>query len=852
MSYLDSDWISKIQRPSRYIGEELHSIRKDLLGTEVSMVMAFPDVYEVGMSHVGLKILYHILNREPWLAAERVFCPWIDLEDKLRQTGEKLISLESGRPLKDFDIVGFSLQHELCFTNVLTMLELGGIPLFRSQRRRSDPLVIAGGPTCFNPEPVADFFDLFLVGDGEEAALEICRVIRENKHLKENDRGHLLRILSSIQGVYVPGFFDVDYDDEGRVTAIQPLVDGYSSVRKAVVPDLDLFPFPASQVIPFTQLVHDRLSIEIARGCTRGCRFCQAGMIYRPVRERSMESILKSAAKAIERSGYDEISLLSLSAGDYSCIEPLLKTLMDNYARKKVALSLPSLRVDTVSPFFMDQIKRVRKTGFTLAVEAGSDRLRRIINKGLTRGEIISMAGKIYGAGWNLIKLYFMVGLPLETEEDIRDIVRLAKEIIRAAPRHGEHLNVSVSSFVPKAHTPFMWAAQADTGEAQEKISLIKQGLWKTRVKVKGNPTDQGWLEGIFSRGDRRLGKVVHEAWRRGARFDGWGELFRKRIWEDSLASVGLDPAFYLKRERNQDEIFPWDHIESGVTKEFLWDEWQKAIQEALTPDCRKGCGGCGVCDFDGIAPVIAGNSPALETDFIGAEKDAQEGQVYLYRLGFSKAGRARLLGHLEMLQFFLRAFRRALLPLAYSQGFHPMPRISFAQALPLGTESLDESLDMRLTSPLEPEDLMVRVNRELEGVMLITSVTRISSADDRRGFVRKSRFSLTLQDGEFLNECLEEFNSAESFPVNKPTGAIIKTVDAKSMVSKISIISQRVVELELRYSSGPQLKPSDIVKAIFRINDSSVEAMHIVKTRQILGPPPDNKQKGEETEDVQ
>ena len=410
MSVLGQPWFSNITRPSRYLGNEINSIKKDPASIDVSIALAFPDLYEVGMSHLGLKILYHILNRHDWLAAERVFCPLADMEKELRDRRLPLTTLESDRPLSSFDIVGFSLQHELTLTNVLNILDLSGIPFLSEKRDLSFPLIIAGGPACFNPEPVASLFDAIVIGDGEEAALEICRRIRETKLKKVKRKEKILADIANIRGVYIPSFFKVHHKPEGTINTIEPLIPGYKEVKKAVVSDIDYYPFPTCQVVPFTELVHDRLTIEIARGCTRGCRFCQAGMIYRPVRERNPQSVISNLEKALRLTGFEELSLLSLSSGDYSCIGPLLKALMDRQAKNKVSISLPSLRIDSLNPSWFDQIKRVRKTGFTLAPEAGSDRLRRVINKSLTNKDILNIAPQVYRAGWNLIKLYFMIG----------------------------------------------------------------------------------------------------------------------------------------------------------------------------------------------------------------------------------------------------------------------------------------------------------------------------------------------------------------------------------------------------------------------------------------------------------
>jgi radical SAM family uncharacterized protein/radical SAM-linked protein len=836
MSILDQSCFADISRPSRYVGGEINAVRKDPSQTEVSIALAFPDVYEVGMSHLGLKILYNILNAEEWLAAERVYCPWMDMEAVLRRLKLPLTTLESDRPLIDFDMVGFSLQHELSYTNILNMLDLSGIPPLARDRSDNDPLVIAGGPACFNPEPVADFFDLMVVGDGESVALKICRAVREAKRSRRIRKKDLLYDLRHVRGIYIPSFFEIHYGPHGSVEEIVPVHADYREVKKAVLPDLDAYPFPERQIVPFTELVHDRVSIEITRGCTRGCRFCQAGMIYRPVRERSLGSIMEKAEKTLKLTGYEDLSLLSLSSGDYSCIGPLLKLLMDRLSPKNIGVSLPSLRVDSLDPEMMEQIKRVRKTGFTLAPEAGNDRLRRIINKGLTQKDILETSQAVYRAGWNLIKLYFMIGLPYEEERDLLDIIDLSKQITRLAGRRGKkaNLNVSISTFVPKAHTPFMWTTQVPLEESRRRIHRIQEGLRRSRIRVKWNQPELSWLEGVFSRGDRRLVPVVMEAWGLGAKFDAWGEHFRKDVWEEAFARCGLDPDLYLYRERDLKETLPWDHIQSGVTKAFLGKEWIKAGQADLTPDCRRHCLECGICDHQHIDPVLHPCSGiGLDPASVGMVRPSPE-SVKRYRITYRKLKRARHLSHLELVRVLVRAFRRAGLELACSKGYHPMPKVSFFTALPVGTESMEELMQVEFLYPVDVSTVKERINAELPDGVDVTFVEEIPPVE-KRVHISESRFLITLNSMICKEKDLEKFLRSDNFPFVKKGKNGEHEIDVRSLVSDISLIPPDKIRLTVREREGPGLKPTEIIKSIFALKDEELQNMEVLKTGQTL-----------------
>lgn len=835
MSILDKPWFSKISRPSRYLGEEVNSVKKKPHTTEISIALAFPDVYEVGMSHLGLKILYHILNRHRWICAERIFSPWVDLERELKRRNIPPTTLESDRPLSEFDIVGFTLQHELSYTNILNLLDLSGIPFLANERGDTHPLIIAGGPACFNPEPMAEIFDLIVIGDGEETLLQICRVLRKTRQRGIKGREDLFSQLCHIKGVYIPAWFLPHYTPEGDVNRIEPLNPDYPFVEKAILPDVDSHPFPERQVVPFTELIHDRMAIEISRGCTRGCRFCQAGMIYRPVRERSPESILEKAKKALELTGHEDLSLLSLSTGDYSCIGPLLKTLMDRQIHEKISISLPSLRIDSLHSSLIEQIKRVRKTGFTLAPEAGNDRLRKIINKGLTEEDIFKTARMVYDAGWNLIKLYFMVGLPFEQDEDIEDIIRLSKRVTALGGRGGKrsNLNVSVATFVPKSHTPFMWHPQITLEEGRRKIGLIREKLKGTRIRVKWNDVEMSWLEGIFSRGDRRLTRAIIEAWKRGARFDAWTEQFKMGVWEEAFRAADVSPHRYLHRERSLEEPLPWDHIRSGVSKEFFIGEWAKARVSESTPDCRENCLDCGVCDHRTILPVLFGEK-CVTPLYKESSPQPVSPITTKCRLTFSEQGNAKHLSHLELVKVFIRALRRAGVNVVHSKGYHPMPKISFATALPVGTESMEETLDLELSQTSDFSTIKDRLNLELPPGIKISFVQKLSS-NTKKPRLKESHFLVTLGDIELNESSLDMFNKTDHFPVTKRNRKGEHEIDAKLLVKSIALISQNSVKIILRGTNGPELRPAELVKEIFLLKDESVIEMRTLKTRQVL-----------------
>ena len=590
-----------VTKPGRYTGREWNAVVKDWPQARLKVALAYPDVYEVGMSNLGLAILYDILNREQGILAERVYAPWPDMEQALRQAGLPLFTLESRHPLRDFDWIGFSLQYELNYSNVLSMLALAGIPLLASQRMSAPadwPLVIGGGTCTYNAEPLADFFDLFVIGEGEEVVLELAHLYVDVKRgAGENWKEEFLQRAAHIAGVYVPSLYTVRYNPDGTPAVIAPQQFGVPErVCKRIVSPLP--PPPTRPVLPFIRAVHDRGMIEVMRGCTRGCRFCQAGMIYRPVRERPMAEVLQAVDELLSNTGYEEVALVSLSSSDYTCIEPLLRELSARYAEQRLAISLPSLRTDSFSVALAEIIQRTRKTGLTFAPEAGSERLRRVLNKGVTAEDLLRTAEAAFASGWLRIKLYFMLGLPTETMEDVLAIADLVKAVRRIGRRlHGTRcqVGVSVNTFVPKPHTPFQWLPLADAALIQERQAALRAELRDRAIALSWSDTESTWLEAAFARGDRRLGQVVLRAWQLGARFDAWVEAFKPGLWRQAFAEAGLDPAFYTSRERPFHEVLPWSHVDTGVDAAFLWDEYQRALRGEESVNCREGCMDCGV-----------------------------------------------------------------------------------------------------------------------------------------------------------------------------------------------------------------------------------------------------------------
>ena len=866
-----------VSKPTRYLGNEVNAVKKELNNPEqVRFALAFPDIYDVGMSHLGLKILYQILNSRDDVWSERVYAPWIDMEKKMRAKGIPLFTMESASPLRDFDIIGFSLQYEMSYTNVLNMLELAQIPLLATDRvgvdARAYPLIIAGGPCVFNPEPMADFIDLFVIGDGEEVITEIVDCYKAHR---DRDKKELLGKMAGIEGVYVPSLASVEEQPDGILVVTKYPMDAERSinpessmqtpvlrVRKRIVKDLDSAPYPVDYLVPYMRPIHDRAIIEIMRGCSRGCRFCQAGMIYRPVREKASAVVERLADELIKNTGYEELSLSSLSTCDHSSIYEIVHRLSESLGMEKhVSISLPSLRIDAFSIGMAQKLGSTGRTGLTFAPEVATQRMQNVINKYIPRSEVLSTVEDAFSTGWNSLKLYFMIGLPTETEEDVVEIAHLVKEILDVALRINRRasLNVSVSTFVPKAHTPFQWERQSSMDEIQQKQKLLMDKMRSflprsrrsdRRVNVSFHSPQVSYLEGVFARGDRRLGQVLLAAHTLGCKLDGWSESFDFDAWMQAFTQCRIDPDVY-QNARRHDQVMPWDHIDACLRKDFLLAERDRAYGSELTPDCRQGvCTECGVRDMlDAGCWMLDASGTRREGDAARLRVPAsplkakpsvpasQKHPVTKIRFQFAKREEVKFISHLNLLNTFTRAFRRAGIPIAYSHGFNPHPKISFGSVLPVGTTSECEFADIDFEAYIEPDDFIARTNDQLPpGLEILEAwavplktqslMAQISMASYivrvpvGEGFIPSRIHSILNMDHIWIERSRKAQHSLQSTAKRaRHKSKTSSFVDIKPFIRSIRLLEHigETLELEMMLGEGKEGKarPEEVVRLI-------------------------------------
>jgi radical SAM family uncharacterized protein/radical SAM-linked protein len=842
-------FLHRVTKPNRYTGSE-HGVRtKDWSSVQARVCLAFPDIYDIGMSHLGFRILYRILNDDPRTLAERAYTPWIDMQSQLVENGKLLVSLETARPLCDFDVVGFSLQYELTYTNILTMLDLGGIPLRSEHRSDDDPLIIAGGPVATHAEPMAAFIDAFLIGDGEEATSEIALSWTEGKRagLPRHER---LKRLAAIEGVYVPSLYATAIDSESRLEVVTHAKEESAPypVRRRLVPDLSKFPFPDDGPVGGPEAIFDRMSIEVARGCTEGCRFCQAGMIYRPVRERDPEEVISTVLKALEKSGHDEVSLTALSTADVSCISPMIKRLVEKTAPERVSLGVASLRAYGLAEDLLDDMRMVRASGLTFAPEAGTQRMRDVINKNVTEAQLLETAERVFRRGFDKMKLYFIIGLPTEEDVDVEGIVEVGKNALGVGKRMGKHprVTVSVSTHVPKPHTPFQWAALDPLSEIDRKQEILRQKARGIKgLQLRTHDATTTVLEGILARGDRRLGDVIERAYLRGARFDSWEDQLKLELWKEALDHFGIEKSIFLGTIPVRARV-PWDHLDIGLEEGFLAREYRKALAGRLSPPCGKVAGSfihhdnvesakadqrrlvcydCGIaCDLgqmrseriDGLSrlgaetPGQRARLPMLQRErddrpeLKGAQHHPENfrpvragGAPVTYRLRFDKVGAAALLGHLDLIRELPRVMRRAALRTAYSEGFHPKAEMSFGPALSLGVASLDEYVDVKLVDPPSPEEVLARLQTAASGGLRFTASAALAPKDPTlAAIVTGGRYVVALPESALdelggragLSTLVDAFVEKSELKLRRNVDGIGKLVDVRALTRSLEL----------------------------------------------------------------
>ena len=861
MVQLDHSILQSVLKPARYTGGEWNAVRKDWDSVRCRFALALPDVYEVGMSNLGLAILYEILNRRADILAERVYAPWVDMEARMRARGIPLFALESRREIKEFDFLGFSLQYEMIYSNVLNMLDLAGIPIYARDRGTDVPFVVGGGPCVYNVEPVADFFDFFVIGEAEEVILELADafIAWAGAGRPDGRRGFLTRLLA-IDGIYVPSFYEPAYDAAGHFRALRPLHPAARPViYKRVVRDMDAVMSVEHPIVPYMDIVHNRLMLELFRGCSRGCRFCQAGIAYRPARERTEARLRRMAHGLVAATGYDEMSLTSLSSADYSCLGRLVDDLMEDYRDEKISFSLPSLRIDSFSIDLAHRMQQVRKSGLTFAPEAGTQRLRDVINKGVTEENLLAACDAAFRHGWKQVKLYFMMGLPTETDEDIVGIAHLAKKVVdlytEIRGRRGVKVTVSVSCFVPKPYTPFQWFGQLSIEEFRRRQQLLKAHITDRAISFHYHDARLSVIEGVFARGDRRLCAALYEAWRNGAKFDGWSDLFDDARYFAAFETCGIDWAYFSRRTRTIGEPLPWAHTSPGVLDRFLRQEWQKALAAALTPDCRRThCMGCGICPTLGVdvidyeaaerraaqgpaEPAARNVPPSAETD---VKKSPAERSVTVYRGLITKGEQLRYVSHLDYANLFVRACKRAHLPMAYSEGFNPHMKVAFASALSLGAASDAEYVDFEMTEALPPAAVMERLRRHLPAGAEIVRLRLLAGKHKAlMAEVDEARYRIAVAytgDTAAVQDSVRRYNAAETAVWQRVTPKKNRAIETKAYLKTPVTFAREGDRLtfwmNLVVTPTGSVKPVEILGLMVRDFDLPVDPNEAYVTR--------------------
>jgi radical SAM family uncharacterized protein/radical SAM-linked protein len=831
-----------VMKPGRYVGNELNVIKKEP-GEKLKFALIYPDIYENGMSYLGLQILYHIINQRPASLCERAFLPWPDAEEVLKNNSIPFFSLETHTPLKEFDVLGFSLTYELNHAGVLSILSLSGIPLFSKEREENFPLVIGGGFSAFNPEPMADFFDLFVIGDAEEVINKVLDSIEKGKkgNLKKNE---LLIELSRISGVYVPSFYEPKYDANNRFVGIwRKIPETPEKVNAQTVSELKPEYYPQAPLVPFIETTHDRLTLEIMRGCGQACRFCEATSIYRPKREKDIEQILKEADCGLANTGYEEISLLSLSSTDYKNLPELVQKLQKKFYPKRVSIALPSLRPGSFSMEIARIITQTKKTGLTFAPEAGTQRLRDVIRKNITEEDLLSSVEIAYSSGWNLIKLYFMIGLPTETDEDLKGIADLVGKVLKIGRTFGQgkSVNVTISPFTPKPYTPFQWEKQEKIEEIERKMRLLEEILDFRNLKVSYRDPLVSFLEGVLGRGDRRLGKVIHSAWKNGAKLDAWTEFFNYAFWRNAFEENQIDPEEYLQA-RDLDQSLPWDHLDKGLGKDFLKRERERAFSALEVEEEEKS--------RVEKSPEYSLQKEKGEAELYGRKKKKVTSTPSStvarskIRLKWSKGEEVRFTSHLDVLRTFERAIRRCGIPIAYSEGFHPHPRVAFGPPLPLGFVSESEYLDLQLTEPFSNEHLsklnksLAQGFRILEGKTIFTKAESLSSAINAALYKAEVPFS----ENE-IQEKIEYILSLRNLMVSRVSKEELKEVDIRFDILKLEN-EDSTLNMLLSLGSAGYAKPQEVLIYGFGMKEKEVlsllfrrEGLFVKRQEQYLSP---------------